>query len=75
MQTELVRIWEHERRTVLFVTHSIDEAILLSDRIMVMSDGSIREEVNVDIDRPRSREDLLEDRKAIDLRHKLIELL
>ena len=75
MQTELVRIWEHERRTVLFVTHSIDEAILLSDRIIVMTDGSIREEVNVDIDRPRSREELLEDRKAIDLRHKLIELL
>jgi NitT/TauT family transport system ATP-binding protein len=75
MQTELVRIWEQERRTVLFVTHSIEEAIVLSDRIVVMTDGSIREEVKVDIDRPRSRESLLEDRNAIDLRHKLFELL
>jgi NitT/TauT family transport system ATP-binding protein len=75
MQTELVRIWEQERRTVLFVTHSIDEAILLSDRIIVMTDGSIREEVSVDIERPRTREGLLEDRTAIDLRHRLLELL
>ncbi|MGI8941272.1 MAG: ABC transporter ATP-binding protein [Actinomycetota bacterium] len=75
MQIELVRIWEQERRTVLFVTHSIDEAILLSDRIIVMTDGSIREEVKVDIERPRSREELLEDRTAIDLRHRLLELL
>ncbi|MDQ3765919.1 MAG: ABC transporter ATP-binding protein [Actinomycetota bacterium] len=75
MQTELVRIWEQERRTVLFITHSIDEAILLSDRIIVMTDGSIREEVKVDIERPRSREGLLEDRIAIDLRHRLIKLL
>ena len=75
MQTELVRIWEQERRTVLFVTHSIDEAILLSDRIIVMTDGSIREEVKVEIERPRSREGLLEDKTAIALRHRLLELL
>lgn len=75
MQTELVRIWEQERRTVLFITHSIDEAILLSDRVIVMTDGSIRQEVEVGIDRPRTREALLEDRKAIDLRHRLIKLL
>src|SRR5918996_5693324 len=47
MQMELLRIWEQEKRTVLFVTHSIDEAILLSDRTIVMTDGSIREEVEV----------------------------
>jgi NitT/TauT family transport system ATP-binding protein len=75
MQEELVRIWEHERRTVLFVTHSIDEAVLLSDRIVVMRDGVIREEVIVDIDRPRSRESLLEDKRALELKHRLIELL
>jgi NitT/TauT family transport system ATP-binding protein len=75
MQQELVRIWEQERRTVLFVTHSIDECILLSDRIIVMRDGTIKEEVVVDIDRPRSREALLEDERAIDLRHRLLELL
>lgn len=75
MQSELVRIWEHERRTVLFVTHSIDEAVLLSDRIAVMRDGTIKEEVLVDLERPREREKLLEDKKAIGLRHRLLELL
>jgi NitT/TauT family transport system ATP-binding protein len=75
MQSELVRIWEQERRTVLFVTHSIDEAILLSDRAIVMTNGSIREEVEVDLDRPRLREGMLEDKKAIELRHRLLELL
>jgi NitT/TauT family transport system ATP-binding protein len=75
MQSELVRIWEQERRTVLFVTHSIDEAILLSDRTIVMTDGSIREEVEVDLERPRTLEGMLEDKKAIELRHRLLELL
>jgi NitT/TauT family transport system ATP-binding protein len=75
MQSELVRIWEHERRTVLFVTHSIDEAILLSDRTVVMTDGSIREEVEVDLERPRTLEGMLEDKKAIELRRRLLELL
>jgi NitT/TauT family transport system ATP-binding protein len=75
MQSELLRIWEHEKRTVLFVTHSIDEAILLSDRIIVMKDGIIREEVKVEIPRPREREALLEDPAALKLRHRLVELL
>jgi NitT/TauT family transport system ATP-binding protein len=75
MQGELLRIWEQEKRTVLFVTHSIDEAMLLSDRIIVMRDGVIKEEVKVEIPRPRSREALLEDPEALKLRHRLVELL
>jgi NitT/TauT family transport system ATP-binding protein len=75
MQGELLRIWEQEKRTVLFVTHSIDEAMLLSDRIIVMRDGVIKEEVKVEIPRPRSREALLEDPEGLKLRHRLVELL
>jgi NitT/TauT family transport system ATP-binding protein len=75
MQEELVRIWEQERRTVLFVTHSIDEAVLLSDRIIVMKDGAIRQEVVVDLERHRTREGLLENKRALELKHRLIELL
>ncbi|MDQ4028801.1 MAG: ABC transporter ATP-binding protein [Actinomycetota bacterium] len=75
MQTELLNIWEHMKTTVVFVTHSIDEAILLSDRILVMKDGGIVAEEEVRISRPRTREGLVEDPVAIALRRELVELL
>jgi len=55
MQDELIRVWQQARKTVLFVTHSIEEALLLSDRIVVMTarPGTIREIVPVDWPRPR----------------------
>jgi NitT/TauT family transport system ATP-binding protein len=55
MQTELMRIWEEGRKTVLFVTHQIDEAVYLSDRIFVFArrPGRINEIVEVDLPRPR----------------------
>jgi NitT/TauT family transport system ATP-binding protein len=61
MQTELLRIWDQERKTVVFITHAIDEAVLLSDRIIVMREGGIAEEVRVPMSRPRSRDALHED--------------
>jgi NitT/TauT family transport system ATP-binding protein len=56
MQTELVRIWEEGRKTVLFVTHQIDEAVFLSDRVLVFArrPGRLRESVAIDLPRPRS---------------------
>lgn len=58
MQHELLRIWQDSKRTVLFVTHSIPEAVCLSDRVLVMSKrpGRILEEITIDIPRPRNRE-------------------
>jgi NitT/TauT family transport system ATP-binding protein len=55
MQTELMRIWEEGRKTVLFVTHQIDEAVFLSDRVLVLGrrPGRIRETVTVELPRPR----------------------
>jgi NitT/TauT family transport system ATP-binding protein len=55
MQTELLRIWETGRKTVLFITHQIDEAVFLSDRVVVLGrrPGRIREIVQVDLPRPR----------------------
>lgn len=52
---ELLRIWSQTQATVLFITHSIEEAALLSDRVVVMSarPGEIRKIVQVDLDRPR----------------------
>src|SRR5499427_7525296 len=55
MQTELMRIWEEGRKTVLFVTHQIDEAVFLSDRALVLGrrPGHIRETVTIGLPRPR----------------------
>lgn len=60
MGLELLRIWEATRKTILFVTHSIAEAIQLSDRVLVMSmrPSVIREEVSVRLPRPRTIETL-----------------
>jgi NitT/TauT family transport system ATP-binding protein len=56
MNVELLRLWEHDRKTVIFVTHSITEAVLLSDRVVVMSPrpSVIVEDVKIDLPRPRT---------------------
>jgi NitT/TauT family transport system ATP-binding protein len=55
MQLELLRIWREARKTVLFITHQIDEAVYLSDRVVVMSKrpGRILDDIPIDIERPR----------------------
>jgi ABC-type nitrate/sulfonate/bicarbonate transport system ATPase subunit len=57
MQNELLRIWEADRKTVVFVTHSIDESILLSDCIIVMSARPGRVAAIIDVELPRPRND------------------
>jgi NitT/TauT family transport system ATP-binding protein len=56
MQTELMRIWEQGRKTVLFVTHQIDEAVFLSDRVLVFArrPGRLQESVEITLPRPRA---------------------
>ena len=60
MQAELLRIWEKKHKTVLFVTHSVDEAVYLADRIVVMSarPGTVKELFDIDLPRPRIRTSL-----------------
>jgi NitT/TauT family transport system ATP-binding protein len=55
LQAELLRIWDETRKTVVFITHSVDEAVTLSDRIMVMSaqPGRAKAFIDVPFDRPR----------------------
>jgi NitT/TauT family transport system ATP-binding protein len=55
MRKELLRIWEAERKTIIFVTHDIDEAVQLADRVVVMSarPATIQQIVNIDIPHPR----------------------
>ena len=55
MQSELLQIWSERRKTVLFITHQIDEAVYLSDRVIVLKrrPGSVREVIDIDLPRPR----------------------
>src|SRR5580700_6609324 len=56
MQTELLRIWQRGQKTVLFVTHQIDEAVFLSDRVLVFArrPGRLQEEIKIPLPRPRT---------------------
>ncbi|MFA5595134.1 MAG: ABC transporter ATP-binding protein, partial [Trueperaceae bacterium] len=56
LQGELMRIWEEHRKTVVYVTHSIDEAVLLADRVVIMTahPGTNKTEFEVDLPRPRT---------------------
>ena len=58
MQIELLTIWERNQKTALFVTHQLDEAVYLADRVVVLAShpGRLREIVDIDLPRPRSLE-------------------
>ncbi len=78
MQSELLRIWEEEKKTIVFVTHSVDEAIYLADRIVIMSarPGKIKDVIKIDLPRPRSRTsqdvNVIRDRILCDLRSEIL---
>jgi NitT/TauT family transport system ATP-binding protein len=63
LQNDLLNIWERDRKTVLFVTHSVEEAVFLSDKVVMMtrSPGRIRQVIDIDLPRPRRRTELLLD--------------
>jgi NitT/TauT family transport system ATP-binding protein len=77
LQEELLKIWSRTDTTVVFVTHSIDEALYLSDRVVVMQarPGRIKEEVSVDLPRPRWEGDVKADPRFARLRSQLRESL
>jgi len=69
LQNELIQIWEQETKTIIFVTHNVDEAVFLADRILVLSErpGKIIETFKIDLERIRDRtsENYLEIKRKI----------
>src|SRR6185437_11453213 len=55
MRMELLRLWAEEKKTILFVTHDIDESVLLADRVVLMTvrPGTVQRIVDIDIPHPR----------------------
>lgn len=78
IQEELVRMWQETGITIFMVTHDVDEAILLSDRILLMSPGpeaKIMDEIHVGIPRPRIRTTIIEDPVYYKVRNRIIRFL
>lgn len=77
LQEELLRIWEGTSKTVIFITHSIDEAVTLADRVIVMESnpGKIKTELSIDFPRPRKVYDMRKDPKYGELVYSIWNLL
>jgi bicarbonate transport system ATP-binding protein len=78
LQEELLKIWNTQKCTVLMITHDIDEALFLADRLVMMTNGpaaGIGEVLSIDFPRPRSREDLMEDPLYYELRNRALDFL
>jgi nitrate/nitrite transport system ATP-binding protein len=78
IQEELIKIWEETQQTVFMITHDVDEAILLSDRILLMTNGPqarVAESVQVSIPRPRSRTDIIHHPGYYKIRNHLVDFL
>ncbi|RMH63795.1 MAG: ABC transporter ATP-binding protein, partial [Cyanobacteria bacterium J003] len=78
LQDELLKIWRSHRLTVLMITHDIDEALYLADRVVMMTNGPaahIGEIVEVPFPRPRRRSRLLENPQYYDLRNQVLDFL
>lgn len=78
IQDELLKIWAGTNQTVFMITHDVDEAIYLSDRILLMSNGpyaKVAESVEIEITRPRSRATIVDDPMYYEIRNHLVHFL
>ena len=78
LQEELLTIWNTQKCTVLMITHDIDEALFLADRLVMMTNGpaaTIGEILDIKFPRPRNREEIMEDPVYYDLRNQALDFL
>lgn len=78
LQEELLKIWNEHRCTVLMITHDIDEALFLADRLVMMTNGpsaTIGEVLDIPFDRPRDRDQIMEDPHYYQLRNHALDFL
>jgi NitT/TauT family transport system ATP-binding protein len=78
MQMELLQLWEQLRPSVLFITHDLDEAVALADRVMIMtsSPGTVKDVFDIDIPRPRRNiQELRHDPRFLELQGQIWESL
>ncbi|PWK58153.1 ABC transporter ATP-binding protein [Roseicyclus mahoneyensis] len=78
IQEELLKVWSQTEQTVFMITHDIDEAILLADRILLMTNGPyarVAESVQITIPRPRSRTEIVEHPNYYAIRNHLVQFL
>lgn len=78
LQEELLKIWSENQVTVLMITHDIDEALLLSDRLVMMTNGpaaQIGDVLNIPFSRPRNRTQVMEDPEYYNLRNQALDFL
>ncbi|MGO4375926.1 ABC transporter ATP-binding protein, partial [Paenibacillus sp. MCAF20] len=76
LQSELLRIWDSKKKTIVFITHSLDEAIFLADRVAVMTarPGKIKELIDIPLERPRPA-DIRNSEAFVKLRQRAWEIL
>ena len=78
IQDELIKIWSETQQTVFMITHDVDEAILLADRILLMSNGPrarVAESVEINIERPRNRGNIIDNPAYYKIRNYLVHFL
>ncbi len=78
IQEELIKIWSETKQTIFMITHDVDEAILLADRVLLMSNGPrarVAESVLIDIPRPRKRADIIDIPAYYKIRNYLVNFL
>lgn len=78
IQEELLNIWSETQQTIFMITHDVDEAILLSDRILLMTNGPkarVAESVKINLPRPRNRATIIDDPNYYNIRNHLVHFL